>query len=199
MKKLQLQSLDLKTASQLLNSIICPRPIAFVSTINKNGIPNAAPFDSFMGVTPSPLSIAMSIQRRGDKKKDTLKNIEEQRDFVINLVDETIVNAMNTAAGSYPPDMSEFDVAGLTTLNSEMVKSPRIAESPVHLECKLRAIIELGDLPASLVIGEVLCIHAHEEFIKDNILDYKKLKLIAHAGESTYLRFQDYFELNSPT
>lgn len=198
MKKIIPQALDAKDATRLLLSSIAPRPIAFVSTLSKNKIPNAAPFCFFMGVTFTPPTIAFSVYRRGDQKKDTLKNIEHSRDFVINIVDETLSNAMNLSSGSYPPDMSEFDVSGITPTPSEFVSAPRIAESPVHLECKLKAILELGDLPASIVVGEIVCFHVHEEFYKDGIIDVRKLKPLGRAGDNLYLKFTDLFEMNRP-
>ena len=190
--------MDTREAYKLLSSAIAPRPIAFVSTVNKNGIPNAAPFCFFMGVTPTPPTIAFSIIRRGENKKDTLKNIESTRDFVINMVDETLAASMNMASGSYPPDMSEFDVTGLTQVKSEIVTSPRIAESPVHLECKLKSILELGDIPAAIVVGEIVCFHVREEYLLYGVIDVKKLKPVGRAGENIYLRFTDYFEMNRP-
>ena len=190
--------MDTREAYKLLSSAIAPRPIAFVSTVNKNGITNAAPFCFFMGVTPTPPTIAFSIIRRGENKKDTLKNIESTRDFVINMVDETLAASMNMASGSYPPDMSEFDVTGLTQVKSEIVTSPRIAESPVHLECKLKSILELGDIPAAIVVGEIVCFHVREEYLLDGVIDVKKLKPVGRAGENIYLRFTDYFEMNRP-
>lgn len=185
---------------KLLASCIAPRPIAFVSTVNKNDLPNAAPFCFFMGVTPSPPTIAMSIIRRGDGggKKDTIRNIETTRDFVINIVDEALASAMNMASGSYPPDMSEFDVTGLTQLPSEYVKPPRIAESPIHLECKLRSIIDLGDVPASLVIGEIVCFHVRDNIMVDGQIDFKKLKPIGRMGENVYAKMSDLFDMNRP-
>ncbi|MBI2605493.1 MAG: flavin reductase family protein [Deltaproteobacteria bacterium] len=198
MKKILPQGLEPRDAYRLLLSAIAPRPIAFVSTVNKKGVPNAAPFCFFMGVTPSPPTIAFSVLRRGDQKKDTLRNLESTRDFVVNIVDEALAQAMNIASGSYPPDMSEFDVAGLTPTPSEIVTAPRIAESPVHLECKVRTILELGDLPAAIVVGEILCFHVHEEFVKDGIIDVRKLKPLGRAGENLYARFSDIFEMDMP-
>jgi flavin reductase (DIM6/NTAB) family NADH-FMN oxidoreductase RutF len=198
MHKILPGGLETRDSYRLLTSVIAPRPIAFVSTVNKNGVPNAAPFCFFMGVTPTPPTIAFSVIRRGDQKKDTIRNIEATRDFVINLVDENLAQAMNMASGSYPPDMSEFDVTGLTQVPSEIVTSPRIAESPVHLECKLRTIVELGDMPASLVIGEIVCYHVRENLIADGVVDVKKLRAIGRLGESTYARMSDLFEMIRP-
>jgi len=198
MKKILPNGLETRDSYRLLSSVICPRPIAFVSTVNKNGMPNAAPFCFFMGVTPTPPTIAFSVIRRGDSKKDTIRNIETSRDFVINLVDENLAQAMNMASGSYPPDMSEFDVTGLTPVPSEIVTSPRIAESPVHLECKLRTIIELGDVPTSLVIGEIVCYHVRESLLVDGIVDVKKLRAIGRLGESVYVKTSDLFDMHRP-
>jgi flavin reductase (DIM6/NTAB) family NADH-FMN oxidoreductase RutF len=198
MHKILPGGLETRDSYRLLTSVIAPRPIAFVSTVNKNGVPNAAPFCFFMGVTPTPPTVAFSVMRRGDQKKDTIRNIEATRDFVINLVDENLAQAMNMASGSYPPDMSEFDVTGLTQVPSEIVTSPRISESPVHLECKLRTIVELGDMPASLVIGEIVCYHVRENLLSDGVVDVKKLRAIGRLGESTYARMSDLFEMIRP-
>ncbi len=185
---------------KLLAGSIVPRPIAFVSTVNKNDIPNAAPFCFFMGVTPNPPTIALSIIRRGEggDKKDTIHNIESTRDFVINIVDEALASAMNMASGSYPSDMSEFDVTGLTPVPSEYIKSPRIAESPIQMECKLRTIVELGDVPASIVIGEIVCVHIRDSVLTDGQIDFKKLKPVGRLGETIYARMADLFEMNRP-
>lgn len=198
MKKILPTGLETRDSYRLLSSVVVPRPIAFVSTVNKNGVPNAAPYCFFMGVTPTPPTIAFSVIRRGDQKKDTIRNIESSRDFVINLVDENLAQAMNMASGSYPPDMSEFDVTGLTQVASEIVSAPRIGESPVHLECKLRTIVELGDIPASLVIGEVVCYHVRESLLVDGIVDVKKLHAIGRLGESVYVKTTDLFDMIRP-
>ncbi|MEW6056466.1 MAG: flavin reductase family protein [Bdellovibrionota bacterium] len=198
MRKILPQTLETRDAYQLLTSVIVPRPIAFVSTVNKNGVPNAAPFCFFMGVTPAPPTIAFSVIRRGDQKKDTIRNIETSRDFVINIVDEHLSQSMNMASGSYPPDMSEFDVTGLTSVPSEIVSAPRISESPIHLECKLKTIIELGDVPASLVIGEVVCFHVRENLMLDGKIDVKKLRAIGRMEENIYVRATDIFEMIRP-
>ena len=198
MRKILPNGLETRDSYRLLSSVIAPRPIAFVSTVNRNGVPNAAPFCFFMGVTPTPPMIAFSVIRRGDQKKDTIRNIETGRDFVINIVDENLSQAMNMASGSYPPDMSEFDVTGLTQVPSEIVTAPRIAESPVHLECKLRTIVELGDVAASIVIGEIVCFHVRESLLVDGIVDVKKLRAIGRLGESVYVRTSDLFDMPRP-
>jgi flavin reductase (DIM6/NTAB) family NADH-FMN oxidoreductase RutF len=151
-----------------------------------------------MGVTPTPPTIAFSILRRGDQKKDTIRNIEATRDFVINIVDEHLAQAMNMASGSYPSDMSEFDVTGLTPVPSEIVGAPRIGESPIQIECKLKTIVELGDMPAAIVIGEVVCYHVRDSLMTDGQIDVKKLKPVGRLGESVYARMTDLFDMHRP-
>lgn len=199
MKKILPQGLETRDCHDLLTSIIVPRPIAFVSTVNKKGVPNAASFSFFMGVTPTPPIIAISIMRRGDSKKDTIRNIETVRDFSVNVVDNNLAQAMNMASGSYPPDMSEFDVTGLTPLASEIITSPRIAESPVQMECKLHSIIDLGTAPASIILGEVVCFHVRENLLSpQGLVDPYKLSAIGHVCENMYVRITDLFGMNRP-
>jgi len=199
MKKIIPNGLETRDCYKLMASVIGPRPIAFVSTVNKNGVPNAAPFCFFMGVTPTPPTIAFSVIRRGDQRKDTIKNIEATRDFVINIVDESLAQAMNMASGSYPSDMSEFDVTGLTPIPSEIVTAPRISESPVQLECKVKMVVELGDVQTSLVIGEIVCFHVREGLLLDDgSVDVKKLKAIGRLGESVYVKTTDLFDMPRP-
>ncbi len=196
-----LQSLETRDLYKILSSCITPRPIAFVSTLNKNGLPNAAPFCFFMGVTPSPPTIAFSVMRRGEEqqKKDTVRNIETSREFVVNVVDEALANAMNIASGSFPPDMSEFDLTGLTPTESDIVKPPRIGESPISMECKLRCITDLGDLPASIIVGEVVCFHIKDQlWVPGQGADVSKIKTIGRMGETLYCKTSELFELNRP-
>jgi len=198
MQKILPQGLGTREAYRLLVNAVAPRPIAFVSSVNKNGVPNAAPFCFFMGVTPSPPTIAFSVIRRGDQKKDTIRNIEATRDFVINIVDENLSQAMNMASGSYPPDMSEFDVTGLTQIKSEIVSAPRIAESPLQMECKLTMIIDLGNVPTSLVIGEIVCFHVADSIYRNGEIDVAKLKPVGRMAENLYVKATDIFEMNRP-
>lgn len=198
--KIDPKNYETRDIQKLMTSCIVPRPIAFVSTTNKNGLPNAAPFCFFTGITPSPPTIAFSVMRKGGEyqKKDTIKNIESSRDFVVNIVDEALSSAMNMASGSYPSDMSEFDLTGLRSLPSDLIKSPRIAEAPISLECKLRSILELGDLPASLVIGEIVQFHIRDDLWVNDRIDFKALRAIGRLGEELYVKTSDHFELIPP-
>lgn len=181
--------------------IITPRPIAFVSTIDEKGRYNAAPFSSFahLGLVPSVVTLA--IGRRKGQKKDTVRNIESTGDFVVNMVDEHLAQAMNQASADYPPDVDEIKESGLTALRSEKVRSPRIAEAPISLECKLMQILELGTSPnrSSIVFGEILLVHIKDEIMTKGEIDPLKAKIIGRLGDTNiYCRTVDIFEMKRP-
>src|SRR6266581_2768406 len=130
-------SLSDRAAYRLMISAFVPRPIAFVSTRSPAGVDNCAPFSFSMGVSSHPMVLAVSIGERDGRPKDTARNILDTREFVVNLVTETIAEKMNQASGDYAGTVSEFDEAGLTRASSEVVRAPRIAESPVILRMPL--------------------------------------------------------------
>jgi len=131
---------------KLLISTIIPRPIALVSTVSVEGILNAAPFSFFNGCSSDPPLVLLSIGRRRGEKKDTIKNIEDTNQFVVNMVDEALAEAMNECSGDYPSHIDEFEIAGLTPEYCQKINGYRIKESPVSLECEVYQTISLGDL-----------------------------------------------------
>ncbi|MAR85608.1 MAG: hypothetical protein CL713_00055, partial [Chloroflexi bacterium] len=132
--------------NRVLTGVVVPRPIAFVSTISNSGNVNLSPYSFFNAVSYDPPLIIFSSSKftSDGKLKDSLSNIEQNGEFVVNIVNENIVEAMNTTAAEYPEDVNEFDVANLTQIDSDLVKPPRLSESPVNMECKLERIITLG-------------------------------------------------------
>ena len=169
---------------KLLIGSILPRPIAFVSTISGDGIFNVAPFSLFTAISSQPPTIAFAPNRRGTDgtTKDTLNNIKETKEFVVNMVTEEIIEAVNNAASDFPPQVDEFAEIGLTATPAQMVKAPLVAESPIHFECKLYDIIEIG--PAgpgggALVIGEVVLFHVDDDLLSQGRIDTGKLKPVA--------------------
>ncbi len=154
----------------LIGSIL-PRPIAVVSTKNENGTDNLAPFSFFNGFSAKPMIVGFAPIRRPNtgEKKDTLINIEREKEFVVNFVTEENADLVNLCATELPHGESEFDFSGLTTLPSEVVKAVRMKESPIHFECKLKDIISYGDGPGAgtLITGEVVKIHVSEQ-VYDN-------------------------------
>ncbi len=194
-------TLDRKTAHDIMVGAALPRPIAFVSTIGANGVYNLAPFSFFIPMAAKPAIVGVGIGRKRDgSKKDTLVNIEFAKDFVINVVTESLAEAMNLTAGEYPPEVDEFAVAKLTPVKAALVKSPMVAESPVKMECRLLQILEFGQHPAinNFVIGEVIQVHVKDELWVDGEIQSSKLKAIGRMGGDLYCRTEDVFEMKRP-
>lgn len=193
--------IDHGSAHLLLSSIIMPRPIAFVSTVDENEIHNLAPFSSFTSICLEPAVVCFSIAwRRDGQKKDTLKNIEWCGDFVINVVDENLAETMNQTAADYPSNVDEFKEVGLTPVNSEIVKAPRVAESPINMECQLRQIITFGSKTGGshLIIGEVILVHIIDEIWINGEIQLSKLKAIGRLGGNYYSKIGEKFEMKRP-
>ncbi len=188
---------------KLLIGSVLPRPIAFVSTLSQDGIPNLAPFSFFTGLCSTPLMIGFSPMRRGSdgEKKDTLRNIEETGEFVVQIVSEGIVEAMNQTAAEYPPEINEFEMAGLTPIPSTKVRPYRVKESPIQMECILHQIVPLGDGigSANWVIGRVVEIHIAPEVYQEGRIITAQLKPVARLAGNSYARTTDTFDLERPT
>ncbi len=187
---------------KLLIGSILPRPIAFVSSISADGILNLAPYSFFTGVCSTPLIVCFAPMRRSvdGEKKDTLRNIEAVGEFVVNVVSEEIAEPMNLTSGEYPADVDEFKAAGLTPLPSEKVKPPRVAESPIQMECVLHQVVELGDHigSGSLVLGRVVAIHYAPGVYENGRVITSKVKPIARLAGTSYARVTDTFDLARP-
>jgi flavin reductase (DIM6/NTAB) family NADH-FMN oxidoreductase RutF len=183
-------TLEWRDAYKLLIGSILPRPIAFVSSIDENGIANAAPFSFFTAICADPMLICFSPMRRGSdgSKKDTLVNIENTKQFVVNIVSESLAEQMNNCAVEFAPEVDELEAAGLTKEPSRMVNVPRIKESLIHLECELYQVLEFGDKPGagSLVIGKVLNIHIEDELLQNGRINTAKLQPIGRMAGNTY-------------
>jgi flavin reductase (DIM6/NTAB) family NADH-FMN oxidoreductase RutF len=169
---------------RFLISAVVPRPIAFVSTIDDAGHTNLAPFSYFNAVSSRPPLVSISINDRADDPKDTLRNIRETREFVINVVSEPILDAMVRTAGEWPANVSEFDPAGLTPVPSERVRPPYVAESPLQLECVLFREIPLGN--SFLVVGEVVLARVRDEVLTEGRVDPAKLAPVGRLGGEFY-------------
>jgi len=184
-------------------SCVLPRPIAFVSTVSAEGTPNLAPFSFFNAVGSAPPAIMFSPCTRADgTDKDTLHNLHAVGEFVVNVVSHGIRDAMNQASFAYPSGVNEFEQAGFTPIESRLVKPPRVAESPAHLECKLIKIVPVGDGPlsANICIGEIVCFHIAAEALLDNgTADVQELDLLGRLGGPDYSTTRDRFSLEKPT
>jgi flavin reductase (DIM6/NTAB) family NADH-FMN oxidoreductase RutF len=187
-------------AYPLLASVVVPRPIALVTTLGPDGVVNAAPFSFFnlLGADPPILAVAPGDRDDGTPK-DTARNIRLQHEFVVNLVDETIAEAMNRTSASLPYGMSELESAGLATVPSTLVKPPRLAESPVSMECTEWGTLEIGG--NRVVIGLIKRLH-----VKDVHVDREKLRIRSEtlhligrmSVPNWYCRTGDRFEMVRP-
>jgi flavin reductase (DIM6/NTAB) family NADH-FMN oxidoreductase RutF len=190
---------------QTLLGLISPRPIAFASTIDKNGNRNLAPFSFFNVFSSNPPVVIFSPNRSGrtGKNKDTIQNIMDTMEVVINMVNYEIVHQMNVAACEYPSEIDEFVKSGLTPIPSDIVKPYRVKESPAQLECKVEQIITLGAYGGSgnLVIAKVLKIHIDHSVLHEQYkIDPHKIDLVARMGADFYCRASGnaVFELPKP-
>ena len=198
---LDLSQMNKRALHELFTSAVVPRPIAWVSTVGANKVFNLAPFSSFTLIGLKPALVCLQITWRRDRqKKDTLKNIEFSRDFVVGVVTEDLVEVMNQTCYEYPGDVSEFKECGLKPVKSSLVKAPLIAESPVNLECRVLQVMEFGECPTGghVIIGEVLAVHVKDEFWSGDKIDAAKLKAVGRLGGDLYCRTTDNFELKRP-
>ena len=187
-----------------LLSAVAPRPIAFASTMDKDGNPNLSPFSFFNVFSANPPILIFSPARRvkNNTTKHTLENAKQTKEVVINIVNYSIVQQMSLASTEYPKGVNEFEKAGFTMLKSDKVKPFRVKESPVQLECKINDIIELGNEggAGNLIICEVLKLHIDKSILDDdNKIDHNKIDLVARMGGSYYSRARNgFFEIPKP-
>jgi flavin reductase (DIM6/NTAB) family NADH-FMN oxidoreductase RutF len=194
---------DLKTGDRykLIGGLIVPRPIALVTTLGPDGKHNAAPYSFFNAMSEDPplIILGLGVNVRGEEK-DTTRNIRDGREFVVNLVDEPLAEAMNICAVDFPPEVSEIDVAGLELLPSELVAPSRLKAAPVSIECVHYQTLHPGQ-NRYLVIGEIKMIH-----VADDVVDEKTLRIdraryapIGRLFGGGYCRTHDRFEIKRLT
>jgi flavin reductase (DIM6/NTAB) family NADH-FMN oxidoreductase RutF len=191
---------------KLLVGSVVPRPIAFVSSVDAKGVRNLAPFSFFTVASANPPIVCFCPMVRGavskglKPTKDTLRNIIETHEFVVNIVSEGFATQMNASSAELPPEVDEFLVSGLTPLASDLVRPPRVAESHVQMECRLQQVIHVSTEPlgGSLVLGEVLRFHVSASLLDNFRIDPDKLQAIGRMAGSTYIRTRDRFDMERP-
>ena len=202
-----MQSIDPATASaesiyKLMIGAIVPRPIAFVSTVDPQGVRNLAPFSYFTACSTNPPVVCFCAAVRSGPRpqKDTLENIRVTGEFVVNIVSEDFAEKMNATSAEAPPDIDEFELAGLTPLASELVRPPRVGESRIQMECRRRLIIQVSDKPGggNLILGDVLRFHIQDEVLDGFRIDPDKLMAVGRMGGPTYCRTRDRFDMQRP-
>jgi flavin reductase (DIM6/NTAB) family NADH-FMN oxidoreductase RutF len=188
---------------RLLISVVTPRPIAWVTTIDAEGRVNLAPFSFFntFGGDPPVIVIAPNRKRDGSKK-DTLHNIETTEEFVVNAAIAEFAEQVNLSSKELPHGESEVELTGMSVVPSTNVKPPRLAESPINLECRLRQVVRVGENPlsANLVIGEIVLFHIADRVLDgQGKIDPRKVRAIARLGSDYYCHTSDLFEMKRPS
>lgn len=201
---------NIQARYHLLTSSVLPRPIAWVSSMSLEKKVNLAPFSFFNAVSSEPPIVVFCpgsktvLNADNDEQfvdKDTLRNIKEQGEFVINIVNYAIAEKMNATSGDYPADIDEFTACAITPVPSQMVQPPGVKESPVRLECKLYQHLPIGQGPGSgnLVLGQVLCMHIDDQILDNKQrIDSQALDAIGRLGGNFYTRTRDIFSLQRP-
>jgi flavin reductase (DIM6/NTAB) family NADH-FMN oxidoreductase RutF len=199
------KDLEIPQLHRYLLGAIGPRPIAFASTIDADGIPNLSPFSFFNVFSANPPIMVFSPARSGrtGATKNTLDNVKNVKEVVINVVNHDIVQQMSLASSPYDASIDEFVKAGLTPVASELIKPFRVKESPVQFECKVNEIIELGQNggAGNLVICEVVKIHINEDVLDAiGMIDQYKIDLVSRMGGNWYCRADknSMFEIQKP-
>ena len=186
---------------KLLIGSIVPRPIAFVTSVAKDGTVNGAPFSYFNVVSSNPPLISISIQRKNGTLKDTSRNILETSEFVVHIVDDQNVNKINETAAFLPPDESEITRADLTLVDSEVISVPGIKESKVRFECILEHSVELGgkEIPgADLIIGKIVRFHIDESIYENGKINLENLGAVSRLAGDNYAKIGEVFSIARP-
>ncbi len=197
---IDVKDLDPKQVYKLMTSVIVPRPIAWISTISKDGIYNLAPFSYFAGVSSDPPLLMVSIGRKDEKlKKDTWQNIEDTGEFVVNMVTKELLEKMNISSVAFDAEVDEFEKAGLTPIPADKVKAPLVAESPVNIECEKFQILEIGKM--GIIFGKILKLHIKDEILNEKgYVDTTKLEIVGRLGGANYcvVSKENTFEVRRP-
>ncbi len=184
---------------KLLTGVVIPRPIGWVSTIDAAGKNNLAPFSYFNAVGEDPPHIMFSTVRTGNKNKDTLNNILHNQQFVVNLVTEDLVEKMNATSAQVSADIDEFELAGLTPADSQLILPKRVLESKVNFECKMVHHYFLEDHKnggACIIIGRILMMHIDDSILMDgDKINLETYKPVARLAGSNYSKLGEIFSI----
>ena len=199
---LDTREISARDTYRLLIGSVVPRPIGWVTTVSVDDVGNLAPFSFYMAATGNPPTVVLSTSMRDGEPKDTLRNVKEIPEFVLNVVSEDVAEAMNATSEEFPADIDELLAAGLTAVPSSRVRPMRVAEAPINMECRLVQLVPVGDptTGSTLIIGEVLAWH-----VRDDIFDADRMRIrqdvlraIGRMAGDGYCRTRDQFEMIRP-
>lgn len=201
MRSIDPAALERRERSLLINGLIAPRPIAWVSTIGPDGTRNLAPFSFFGAFSFDPPTVGIGPGSRRGVNKDTLHNVKASGELVINMVSRDLAEVVNACSGEWGPEVDEWEVSGVTPEESDTVAPPRVAEAPAALECRVHQVLELGDATRpsnNLVVAWVTRIHVREDAIEGAVPDPAALDLVARMGGDEWCTTRDRFDLPRP-
>ena len=188
-----------RDAYRLMISAIVPRPIAWVSSIGKNGSLNLAPFSFFNGIGGNPPTLMISVGLRKGQPKDTLRNVQENGEFVVNMVSEALGPQMSLTAGEYDYEVDEFALAGLTPASCDLIKPPRVGEAAVAMECRATQFVQVTGTTYTVIFGQILCYHIKDGLLRpDGLIDADAMRPLARLGGDQYATLQPVFDLKRP-
>jgi flavin reductase (DIM6/NTAB) family NADH-FMN oxidoreductase RutF len=196
------EAMEKTAVYKIMAGCIVPRPIAFITTISGTGVRNAAPFSFFNCISTDPPLVCVSISPvvKTGEPKDTLANILETKEFVVNIVSSDIAGAQDVCSGTYPPDVDEISLAGLTALESSRVRPPRLHESPVNFECRLVQSLVVENSTYTLLIGRVVYMHVRQDLLSpQGRIDARRLAAIGRMTGNMYTRTSELFTLAHDT
>lgn len=197
------EDMERRDAHRIMLSVIVPRPIAWISSLGADGSLNLAPYSFFNGVSGHPPVVMFSVSQRSERfgggVKDTLRNVQETGEFVVNLVDETLAAAMNQTSGEWDYDINEFEQAGLVAVPSRMVKPPRVGGAPVAMEAKVHQVVPVDGSTNTIVLGRIICYHIREDLVRpEGLVDAARMRPIARLGGPEYARLGEVFTMERP-
>jgi flavin reductase (DIM6/NTAB) family NADH-FMN oxidoreductase RutF len=193
--KIHAADLTKSSAYKLLTGVVVPRPIAWISTQSAAGQANLAPFSCFTFVSADPPMIGFNCGLRGGQRKDTARNIVETGEFVVNIVDEALLDQMHRSAADFPPDINEMEALDVPCMPSELISSPRVALAPISMECRLERIVSFGRSGSEFIVGEIKIFHIRDGLFADGKIDTEKLRPVARLAGPVYGKLGEVIRL----
>lgn len=171
---------------KLITGAVVPRPIAWVTSGAESGKINLAPFSTFTFVSPMPPMVGFNCDVRNGEQKDTSRNINANREFVVNIADQDLLEALHLSSEWHPPEVSEVELLGLKTTPSTRIRTPRLRDAPISMECRLTHVLNFGSTGSEFFVGEVLVFHVRDGIYRDGKIDTKLLRPVCRLGGPNY-------------